>query len=113
MTRTLLGKSYEPAQIEPKWYRFWVEQGYFHADESAPRAPYTIVIPPPNVTGSLHMGHALTMAIQDILIRWRRMAGYNALWLPGTDHAGIATQMVVERMLLRTENKSRHDFGRD
>jgi valyl-tRNA synthetase len=113
MTRTLLGKSYEPSQIEPKWYRFWVEQGYFHADESAPRAPYTIVIPPPNVTGSLHMGHALTMAIQDILIRWRRMAGYNALWLPGTDHAGIATQMVVERMLMRTEQKSRHDFGRE
>jgi valyl-tRNA synthetase len=113
MTRTLLGKSYEPAQIEPKWYRFWMEQGYFHADESAPRAPFTIVIPPPNVTGSLHMGHALTMTIQDILVRWRRMAGYNALWLPGTDHAGIATQMVVERMLLRTEKKSRHDYGRD
>jgi valyl-tRNA synthetase len=110
---SLLGKSYEPAQVESKWYRCWLEQGYFHADESAPRAPFSIVIPPPNVTGVLHMGHAIFVTIQDILIRWKRMAGYNALWLPGTDHAGIATQMVVERYLQRTEGKSRHDCGRE
>jgi valyl-tRNA synthetase len=110
---SLLAKNYEPAEVEPKWYRFWHESSYFHADEGAPRAPFSIVIPPPNVTGSLHMGHALTMTIQDILVRWRRMAGYNALWLPGTDHAGIATQMVVERFLMRTEGKSRHDYGRE
>src|SRR4051812_46089359 len=110
---TELSKAYDPTQVEPKWYRTWLEQGYFRADASALKAPYTIVIPPPNVTGSLHMGHALTATIQDILVRWRRMQGYNALWLPGTDHAGIATQMVVERMIQRTEGKSRHDLGRE
>ena len=82
-------------------------------DANTPKAPYTIVIPPPNVTGSLHMGHALFATLQDILTRWRRMQGYNALWLPGTDHAGIATQLVVERRLWREEQKSRHDIGRE
>ncbi|HUS63294.1 MAG TPA: valine--tRNA ligase, partial [Kofleriaceae bacterium] len=108
-----LPKAYEPTQVEQKWYRFWLEQRYFHADAQTPKAPFSIVIPPPNVTGSLHMGHALFVTIQDILTRWRRMGAYNAMWLPGTDHAGIATQMVVERMLMATEGKSRHDLGRE
>lgn len=108
-----LPKAYDPAAVEQKWYRFWLEQKYFHADAQTPKAPFSIVIPPPNVTGSLHMGHALFVTIQDILIRWRRMGAYNAMWLPGTDHAGIATQMVVERMLKAQESKSRHDLGRD
>ncbi len=108
-----LPKAYDPAQVEQKWYRFWIEQRYFHADAATPKAPYSIVIPPPNVTGSLHMGHALFVTIQDILIRWRRMGAYNAMWMPGTDHAGIATQMVVERMIQATEGKSRHDLGRE
>jgi valyl-tRNA synthetase len=113
MTNRQPSKAYDPAAVEPKWYRFWLDQDYFHADAAAPKTPYSIVIPPPNVTGSLHMGHALTFTIQDVLIRWRRMQAYNAMWLPGTDHAGIATQLMVERHLQRTENKSRHDLGRE
>src|SRR6185369_17741119 len=105
-------KSYDPAQVEQKWYRFWQEQRYFHADEHTPKAPYSIVIPPPNVTGSLHMGHALFVTLQDALVRWERMHGKNALWQPGMDHAGIATQTVVERQLAR-EGTSRHDLGRE
>jgi len=105
-------KSYDPKEIEPRWYAEWMARGYFHADAAAPKAPFSIVIPPPNVTGSLHMGHALGTTIEDIFRRWRRMAAYNAMWLPGTDHAGIATQMVVERELRETEKKSRHDIGR-
>jgi len=105
-------KSYDPKEIEPRWYAEWMARGYFHADAAAPKAPFSIVIPPPNVTGSLHMGHALGTTIEDIFTRWRRMAAYNAMWLPGTDHAGIATQMVVERELRETEQKSRHDIGR-
>jgi len=81
--------------------RFWLDQGYFHADAAAAKAPFSITLPPPNVTGSLHMGHALGGTIQDVLIRWRRMQGANAMWMPGTDHAGIATQMLVERDLMR------------
>jgi valyl-tRNA synthetase len=110
---TELAKTYDPTAIESRWYQEWLDCGYFHADAATPKAPFCIVIPPPNVTGSLHMGHALTCAIQDILVRWRRMAAYNAMWLPGTDHAGIATQMVVERELRATEKKSRHDIGRE
>jgi valyl-tRNA synthetase len=108
-----LPKSYEPAEIEPRWYAEWMARGYFHADAAAPKAPFTIVIPPANVTGSLHIGHALGDTIEDIFTRWRRMAAYNAMWLPGTDHAGIATQMVVERELREKEGKSRHDIGRE
>jgi valyl-tRNA synthetase len=107
-----LPKNYEPKEIEPRWYAEWVARGYFHADAAAPKAPFAIVIPPPNVTGSLHMGHALGDTIEDIFTRWRRMAAYNAMWLPGTDHAGIATQMVVERELREREGKTRHDIGR-
>ncbi len=110
---TELSKSYDPAAVEQKWYRFWLEQHYFHADAQTPKAPFSIAIPPPNVTGSLHMGHALFVTIQDVLIRWKRMCAYNAMWMPGTDHAGIATQMVVERMLHAHEGKSRHDLGRE
>jgi valyl-tRNA synthetase len=108
-----LPKSYEPSEIEPRWYAEWMARGYFHADAAAPKAPFAIVIPPPNVTGKLHMGHALGDTIEDVFTRWRRMAAYNAMWLPGSDHAGIATQMVVERELRATEKKSRHDVGRE
>jgi valyl-tRNA synthetase len=108
-----LPKSYEPKDIEPRWYAEWMARGYFHADAAAPKAPFAIVIPPPNVTGSLHMGHALGTTIEDIFTRWRRMAAYNAMWLPGSDHAGIATQMVAERELREKEKKSRHDIGRE
>jgi valyl-tRNA synthetase len=108
-----LAKNYDPAVIEKRWYEEWLSCRYFHADAVTPKAPFCIVIPPPNVTGALHMGHALTCTIQDVLTRWRRMAAYNAMWLPGTDHAGIATQMVVERELRATEKKSRHDLGRE
>jgi valyl-tRNA synthetase len=110
---TQLPKAYDPREVEPKWYRIWLEHDYFHADASAPKTPYSIAIPPPNVTGSLHIGHALGSTIQDILIRWRRMRAANALWIPGTDHAGISTQIIVERVIQRDEGKSRHDLGRD
>jgi len=105
-------KSYDPKQVETRWYRTWSERGYFHASAAANGSPYVIVIPPPNITGSLHMGHALNNTIQDILIRWRRMQGLNTLWVPGTDHAGIATQNVVEKQLL-AEGSSRDKLGRD
>ena len=101
-----LPKNYDPAEIESRWYAEWTARGYFHADAAAPKAPFAIVIPPPNVTGSLHMGHALGCTIEDIFTRWQRMAAYNAMWLPGTDHAGIATQMVVERQLRENEKAS-------
>ena len=105
-------KAYDPKGLEEKWYASWVGQGLFHADPSRPGDPYSIVIPPPNVTGSLHMGHALNITLQDVLIRYNMMLGRNALWLPGTDHAGIATQNVVERLLAK-EGISRQDLGRE
>ncbi len=108
-----LPKQYEHDKAQARWYPFWKERGYFNSDPDPSRKPYTIVIPPPNVTGALHLGHALNNTLQDILIRWRRMQGYNTLWMPGTDHAGIATQAVVERRLLDEEKKTRHDLGRD
>jgi valyl-tRNA synthetase len=107
----LLDKGYDPSQIENRWYRFWEEQGLFRADEMSEAPAYSIVIPPPNITGSLHMGHALNNTLQDILIRFKRMQGCNVLWMPGTDHAGIATQNVVERMLA-AEGQDRHSLGR-
>ena len=113
MAEKELPKSYEPKGVEEKWYSYWLEKGYFHADEKDDSRPtYSIVIPPPNVTGSLHMGHALNSTLQDILCRWKRMEGYNVLWMPGTDHAGIATQNVVEKELAK-EGISRHDLGRE
>ena len=92
-----MDKRFDPAAYEQKWQQRWAEAGYFVAESRSERPPYCIMIPPPNVTGRLHMGHALQSAIQDLLVRWRRMQGFNALWLPGTDHAGIATQLMVER----------------
>jgi valyl-tRNA synthetase len=108
-----LAKSYEPKQVEKKWYPFWESKGFFNADATSSKPPYTIAIPPPNVTGVLHMGHALVDTLQDILIRWKRMSGFEALWVPGTDHAGIATQTVVERHLMKTTGKRRKDFERE
>ena len=107
-----LPKQYDPKDAQDRWYDFWVQNGYFHADPASAKPPYCIVIPPPNVTGALHLGHALNNTLQDILIRWRRMQGYDCLWMPGTDHAGIATQAVVEKRLLEEEKKTRHDLGR-
>jgi valyl-tRNA synthetase len=105
-------KQYNPASVEDRWYAFWSEKKLFRADETSKKPKFSIVIPPPNVTGVLHMGHALNNTLQDILIRYRKMAGYETLWMPGTDHAGIATQNVVERALAR-EKKTRHDLGRE
>ena len=105
-------KGYTPQGVEGRWYAFWEGKGYFHADEDSPKPSYSIVIPPPNITGSLHMGHALNTTLQDVLIRFKRMQGRNALWLPGTDHAGIATQNVVERQL-KQEGLTREKLGRE
>ncbi|MBW8005625.1 MAG: class I tRNA ligase family protein, partial [candidate division NC10 bacterium] len=103
---------YDPRVVEPRWYPLWEGEGFFHADPDSSQSPYSIVIPPPNITGSLHMGHALNNTLQDVLIRWRRMIGDNTLWMPGTDHAGIATQNVVERQLL-AEGHTRQQMGRE
>ncbi len=108
-----LPKAYVAQDVEKKWYKFWEENQLFKADPTSKKPPYTIMIPPPNVTGVLHMGHALVNTLQDILIRYKRMAGFDALWMPGTDHAGISTQTVVERQLLQTTGKRRNDFSRD
>lgn len=107
-----LAKQYDPKDAQKQWLAFWDEHGFFHSRPDQNRDPYTIVIPPPNVTGALHLGHALNNTLQDVLIRWRRMQGWNALWVPGTDHAGIATQAVVERRLREQEGKTRHEVGR-
>ncbi len=103
---TELPKAYDSKAAQEKWLTFWTERGYFNSDPDASKKGYTIVIPPPNVTGALHMGHALNNTLQDVLIRWRRMQGYNALWMPGTDHAGIATQAVVERLVFAQERNA-------
>ena len=108
-----LPKQYDHQGAQQRWYSFWKSKGYFHAEVDPSRDPFTIVMPPPNVTGALHLGHALNNTLQDILIRLKRMQGYNALWIPGTDHAGIATQAVVERRLIEQEGKTRHDLGRE
>ncbi len=108
-------KSYNPALFEDKWLSFWLKEGFFHADESkvlsGKKKPFSVVLPPPNVTGVLHIGHALNATLQDIICRWKRMKGYEVCWVPGTDHAGIATQWVVERELAK-EGLTRHDVGR-
>ena len=108
-----IAKNYNPAEFEDKLYNEWVEKGYFHAEVDKNKKPFTIVIPPPNVTGQLHMGHALDETLQDILIRYKRMQGYSALWIPGTDHAGIATQIKVEENLRVNEGLTRYDLGRE
>ncbi len=107
-----LAKTYDPQEVEDRIYRFWLEGNYFHAERDPQKKPYTIVMPPPNITGQLHMGHALDSALQDILIRWRRMQGYDALWLPGTDHAAIATEAKVVEAL-RKEGKTKESVGRE
>ncbi|MGI6514397.1 MAG: valine--tRNA ligase [Syntrophomonadales bacterium] len=107
-----LPKTYNPKTVEKRWYDYWLEKGYFAPAEDLTREPFSIVMPPPNVTGSLHLGHALDNTLQDILTRWRRMQGYSVLWLPGTDHAGIATQARVEESLAQ-QGISRHDLGRE
>ena len=107
-----LEKVYDPKQVEDRTYQFWLDKNYFHADAESKKEPYTIVIPPPNITGQLHMGHALDNTLQDALIRWRRMQGYEALWLPGTDHASIATEAKIIEAL-RKEGLSKQDIGRD
>ncbi len=108
-----LPKIYEPQQVESRIYDMWQEGGYFHAEKDESKKPFTIVMPPPNVTGQLHMGHAMDATLQDTLIRFKRMQGYNALWLPGVDHAGIATQIKVEEELRVKEGLSRYDLGRE
>ena len=107
-----LPKTYTPQEIEGKWYQFWQKNDYFHAEATSEKSPYAIVIPPPNITGSLHIGHALDNTLQDCLIRWRRMQGYNTLWMPGTDHAGIVTELIMERQLAE-EGTSRTTIGRE
>ena len=107
-----LSKSYDPKKVEEKWYAFWLEKNLFKADADSTSKPFSIVIPPPNVTGALHIGHALNNTLQDIIVRWKRMHGYDALWLPGTDHAGITTQNVVEKHLAK-EGLHRNDLGRE
>lgn len=113
MSTQELPKAYDSKAVEKKWYAYWEQLGAFTASANSPKKPYCIVIPPPNVTGVLHMGHALVNSLQDILIRWHRMLGHEALWIPGTDHAGIATQTVVERHLIKTLGKKRSDFSRE
>lgn len=113
INETNISKVYEPEQVEKKWYKFWEENKLFHQEVDSNKKPYSIVIPPPNVTGQLHMGHALDNTLQDILIRFRRMQGYNTLWMPGTDHAGIATQIKVEEELRKSEQLTRYDLGRE
>lgn len=108
-----LSARYAPNEVEDKIYKWWEESGYFKAEDKSTKPPFSVILPPPNVTGSLHMGHALDHTIQDVLVRWKRMSGYNTLWLPGTDHAGIATQSVVERELKKNEGKLRQDLGRE
>ena len=112
MGKEALTKVYEPRAAEAKWYQYWLEHDFFHAADRSSKKPFSIVIPPPNVTGMLHMGHALNNVLQDICVRYKRMQGYNALWMPGMDHAGIATQNVVEQELAK-EGLTRHDLGRE
>ena len=115
MSQNELSKSFDPAAIEARWYPVWESAGYFRegtkAVSATQTAPFSIQLPPPNVTGTLHMGHAFNQTLMDALTRYHRMRGFNTLWLPGTDHAGIATQIVVERQL-QDKGQSRHDLGR-
>ncbi|WVY97592.1 hypothetical protein V8G54_029743 [Vigna mungo] len=108
-----MAKQYSPTAVEKSWYEWWEKSRYYVADANSSKPPFVIVLPPPNVTGALHIGHALTAAIEDTMIRWKRMSGYNALWVPGMDHAGIATQVVVEKKVMRERNLTRHDLGRE
>jgi len=104
-------KAYQPEKVEQKWYKFWLEKDYFKPDIDPEKKPFVIIMPPPNVTGELHIGHALVATLEDIMTRWHRMKGDPTLWLPSVDHAGIAAQVVVER-LLAEEGLDRHKLGR-
>ncbi|KAH8974661.1 hypothetical protein BDL97_01G113300 [Sphagnum fallax] len=108
-----MAKSYNPKAVEASWYEWWEKSSFFVVDPESKKPPFVIVVPPPNVTGALHIGHAFTGAIEDMLVRWRRMSGYNTLWVPGVDHAGIATQVVVEKKIMKEGNKTRHDLGQE
>lgn len=116
-TSVELPKNFDPKFVEAAWYSWWKKQGYFHANpeniKSGKKQPYVMMLPPPNVTGALHLGHALMLAIEDVITRWRKMSGYEMLWLPGVDHAGISTQNVVENKLWKDNQTTRHDLGRD
>jgi len=116
-TSTPMNSEYHPKMVEAAWYQWWEKQGYFHANEknviSGAKKPFTMVIPPPNVTGALHLGHALMLSVEDAIVRYKRMKGFETLWLPGVDHAGIATQTVVEKQIFKTTGKTRRDFERD
>src|SRR6185312_15360073 len=105
-------KTYNPREVEARWYQWWDSNGYFRADARSDRPRFAIVMPPPNVTGSLHMGHMLNNTVHDVIVRRKRMQGFNTLWLPGMDHAGISTQVVVEKQLQK-EGLTRHDLGRE
>src|SRR5678810_806275 len=107
-----LSPKYDPKEVEERWYKLWEEKGYFKADPASKKPPFSTVIPPPNVTGSLHIGHALNGSLQDLFARYKRMQGFDVLWVPGCDHAGIATQNVIERELAK-EGKTRDDLGRE
>ncbi|KAL4597009.1 hypothetical protein ACB092_12G204900 [Castanea dentata] len=108
-----MAKQYSPTAVEKSWYAWWEKSGFFVADAKSSKPPFVIVLPPPNVTRALHIGHALSVAIEDMIVRWRRMSGYNTLWVPGMDHAGIATQVVVEKKIMRERKLTRHDLGRE
>src|SRR5436309_12145656 len=108
-----LPKTYDPKTVEPAWYQRWLDAGAFRADPKSAKLAFSIVIPPPNITGVLTLGHVLNNTIQDILARRARMLGHEVLWLPGMDHAGVGTQTVVERRLREDEGKTRHDLGRE
>ena len=107
-----LAKAYEPKEVEGRIYDFWLKNRYFHAEADHDKKPYTIMMPPPNVTDQLHVGHAMTMTTQDVLIRWKRMQGYSALWLPGTDHAALATEVKIVEAMAK-EGIKKEDLGRD
>src|SRR5579864_4932202 len=108
-----LSKTYDPRTVEPKWYQRWIGNRDFEANPKSAKAPFSIVIPPPNITGVLTLGHVLNNTIQDILARRARQTGHEVLWLPGTDHAGLATQSAVEKVLRKEEKLTRHDLGRE
>jgi len=101
-------KAYEPGNIEKNWYNFWLKQGYFTPEIDLKKKPFVIIMPPPNVTGELHLGHALTTTLEDVMVRWQRMKGKPTLWLPGTDHAGIAIQVVVEQQLVGKQQQGEY-----
>ena len=108
-----LAKNYDPKEFEERIYKTWVEKGMFRAEMDSEKKPYTIVMPPPNITGQLHMGHALDHTLQDVLIRWKRLEGYSALWIPGSDHASIATEVKVVEKIKKDEGLGKEDIGRE